>query len=447
MGSGIRLLSSWIESQMAYRGQPGLSIAVVHDQDVVWARGFGYADVESGRPASPDTLYRIASITKLFTATSVMILRDRGKLSIYDEVADHLDWFRVKQRGRPVRIWHLLTHTSGLPRESPYPYWTDMEFPTREQMIEALQAQETVIPVENKWKYSNLALSVAGEVVQKVSGTPYPEFVRRNILEPLGMSDTYVESPDPGHPRLAKGYTRRLPDMTREVAEYTDSRGITPAANMTTTVLDLAKFAMLQFRDGEAGGAQILSGETLREMHQVHWLDPGWELGWGIGFNVQRIGGRTYIGHGGSVRGYRTNLRIDLDAKVVFVVFTNADDGEPVLYVDKACQWVAPAIREATRPEPEKPEIEYSPYVGKYRSGWGDTEVIVLNGELHMISPNLLDPMLTPIKLIPVSEHTFRMEAAGYGSHGELAVFEFDDEGQVTRLKTGPNYSERIERW
>lgn len=170
---------------MAYRGQPGLSIALVSDQKLLWAKGFGYANVEKKKHATPKTRYRIASITKLFTATAVMQLRDEGKLSLDDNVVDHLPWFKPKKtfdERPPVRIWHLLTHTSGLPRESSSPYWTDMQFPTREEMIKTLSTQEAVAPTETLWKYSNLALSVAGEVVQVASGMPILNTLRKRYF-------------------------------------------------------------------------------------------------------------------------------------------------------------------------------------------------------------------------------------------------------------------------
>jgi len=114
--SGIRLLESWIVSQMAYSGQPGLSAAIVKDQEVVWSRGFGYADVEKFIEATPETIYRIASITKLFTSTAVMQLRDGGRLSLHDPITEYLPWFSIgESRGRPITIENLITHTSGLP--------------------------------------------------------------------------------------------------------------------------------------------------------------------------------------------------------------------------------------------------------------------------------------------------------------------------------------------
>jgi CubicO group peptidase (beta-lactamase class C family) len=453
VASNVNLLSAWIESQMAYRGLPGLSIGIVHDQKLIWSKGFGDANVERKVAATPQTIYRIASITKLFTATAVLQLRDAGKLQLDDPIAKHLAWFNVQNRhpdAPPITIRHLLTHTSGLPRESAFPYWADNTFPTREQVIAKLPQQETVLPTEDTWKYSNLALTLAGEIVATVSGQDYPDYIQQNVLDPLGMSSTFVRAPDPNHPRLATGYGRRLPNGSREISPFTDCQGITPAGNVSTTVEDLARFAMLQLRDGAAGGRQILRGSTLREMQRVHWLDPNWQAGWGLGFRVLRQNGKTYVGHGGAVRGYRTQLQICPADKIAVVVLTNADDGLPLLYTEKAFQWVAPAILKAATPEPKsaEPDPSWQCYVGKYRNAWADLQVLILNGGLVMMDPSQADPTAAVTQLVPVAQHTFRIEAQdGFGSHGELVVFEMDDAGKVQRVKTGQNYTYPIEEW
>ena len=230
VSSNIDLLSAWIESQMAYRNQPGLSVAVVYDQELVWAAGFGQADVAQQQPATPQTIYRIASITKLFTATAVLQLRDAGKLQLDDPVSKHLPWFNIQNPytdAPPITLRHLLTHTAGLPRESAFPYWNDANFPSIEEIQAKLPEQTTVLPTEKRWKYSNLGLSLAGEVVTAVSGQPYPEYVEAHILKPLGMADTFVSTIDPEHPQLAVGYGRRLPDNSRVLSPFTDSQGLT----------------------------------------------------------------------------------------------------------------------------------------------------------------------------------------------------------------------------
>src|SRR2546426_4109570 len=128
VASHLRLLEAWIASQMAYRGLPGLSIGIVYDQNLMWSKGFGYSDVEKKTPATPSTIYRMASVTKLLTATAMMQLRDHGQLGLDDPVAKYLPWFQIRNRypdALPITIRHLLTHTSGLPRDAAFPYWMD----------------------------------------------------------------------------------------------------------------------------------------------------------------------------------------------------------------------------------------------------------------------------------------------------------------------------------
>jgi D-alanyl-D-alanine carboxypeptidase len=453
VASNIDLLSAWIEAQMAYGGQPGLSIGLVYDQALIWARGFGWADVERKASATPQTIYRIASITKLFTSTAILQLRDAGKLQLDDPVSRHLSWFNIQNRypeAPPITIRHLLTHTSGLPREAAFPYWTDSHFPSREQIRETLSQQETILPPETRWKYSNLALTLAGEIVAAVSGQAYADYLRQHILDPLGMKDTFVEAIEPDHPQLASGYGRRLPDGGRKRSPFTDCRGITPAANMASTVEDLARFAMFHMADESSGDGRILSYRTRREMQRVHWLAPDWQTGKGLGFHITRQGNKTYIGHGGALQGYRTAVQICPDDKIAVIVLTNADDGNPAAYVEKAFAWVAPAMLKAVAPEPEatKSNPAWQPYLGKYRDAWGDLQILVFNGELVMLDPSQPDPTLAMAKLIPVAEHTFQIEATdGFMADGELVIFEMDAENKVSRVKIGEVYTHPLAEW
>ena len=461
----IDLLSAWIEAQLAYRGQPGLSVGIVYDQELVWAKGFGFADVAGNEKATPQTLYRIASITKLFTSTAILQLRDAGKLQLDDPITRHLPWFSVQnayesvqnayEDAPPITIRHLLTHTSGLPREAAAPYWTDNVFPTTDEIRHTVPTQETALPTETRWKYSNLALSLAGQIVETVSDMAYPTYIQQKILNPLEMGSTFVAAVPPDHPLLATGYGRRMTSDRRDVMPHSDCEGITPAANMASNVEDLAKFAMLQFRDSNgpcclAHGNQILRGSTLREMQRIHWLEPEWTGGWGLGFHIKRYDDKTRIGHGGALQGYRTQFQLCPADKIGVIVLTNADDGEPQMYVDRTYSLVAQAIETAMSPKLEPNEVDpaWQKYVGKYRSVWRDAEVLILDNQLVMVDPSQPDPMQTLSKLIPVSTHTFRTDTEfGTLNHGEPAIFDIDGNGRAIRLTVGVNYSERIEEW
>jgi len=452
--SNIRLLEAWIESRMAYEGLPGLSAGIIYDQELIWSGGFGFADPEANRPATPRTIYRIASISKLFTSTAVMQLRDEGRLQLDDPVSKYLPWFKIGDPypdSPPATIRHLLTHTSGLPREAPFPYWSDFRFPTRDQVRESLPRQEACYPRESKWKYSNLALALAGEIVAAVSGIEYKTYIRQNILDPLGMDSTSVILPEKDREeRLAKGFSRRMPDGSRRELPFSDTKGITPAANLSSTVEDLAKFISLQFRDGSRKGNQVLKGSTLREMQRVHWMRPGMETAWGLGFSLSLSDGKIRCGHGGGLGGYRTHVSFCPEEKIGAVVLTNANNGEPDLYVEKIFKWVAPAIKKALEYKEEEPKAdpELRKYLGKYRDLWGDTEVMFYEGDLVMICPRDGNPIDSMIRLIPLGNHRFRMEGdAGYLCLGETAIFEFDKEGKVIRARDGENYIFPVKSW
>lgn len=451
MASSLRLLEAWIESQMAYRDLPGMSIAIVHDQDIVWTRGFGYADVEKKIPATPGTVYRIASISKLFTATAVMQLRDQGKLKLDDPVEKYLTWFKLKDASGDtpaITVRQLLTHTAGLPRESAFPYWTDFQFPTRADLMKALPSQRAVYPPETKWKYSNLGLAVAGEIVSALSSEPFAVYVQKHILDPLAMKSSSVGIAAANKSRLATGYGRRLPGGPRAIRPFTDARGIDPAAGVSSTVEDLARFAALQFRDGPAGGSQVLKGSTLQEMHRVQWLMPDWQSGRGLGFHIVHRADGDLLGHGGWVAGYQTAVYFRPKDKIAVVAMINADDGLPYpgapdSVVDRAFKWVAPALSKATAPADKAvARPEWRKYVGKYRSPWADSQVLILNGKLALLNPTEQDPAGSLATLVPVAEHQFRIEGGSpSGPHGERLVFELGKEDKVVRVKIGENYS------
>ena len=166
VASNIALLEIWLKANMAYSGLPGVTVGIVHDQKVIYANGFGYADVASKKPVVPNSIFRIASHSKLFTAIAIMQLRDKGKLRLEDPVKKHLSWFDIQDAypdDPQITIRHLLTHTSGLPREAGSGYWVDFEFPTIPQVKNRLSQLQTIFPSETQFKYSNLALTLAGE--------------------------------------------------------------------------------------------------------------------------------------------------------------------------------------------------------------------------------------------------------------------------------------------
>lgn len=441
------LLEKWIDAQMAFRNQPGLAIAVVYDQELIWSKGFGFADIEKKTPMTPRSIFRIASITKTFTSTAILQLRDRGKLHLDDPVAKHLPWFMYKNRfpdGPAVTIRQLLTHTSGLPTESAMPYWTDYNFPTHDQLIALLHSQESIFEPETKWKYSNLGMAILGEVVAAASGQSYESYVVQNILQPLKLASTSVVPQPDQLPRFTTSYGRRRSDGTRKIYPLMDAKAITPAANMSSTVEDLGRFASLHMLEGRAVPGQILKGSTLREMHRVQWLQPGWRSGWGLGFSIRKLDDRVVYGHGGFVGGNKSQISISPKEKVAVIIAINADDGVPSFYADRAMNMLAPVIaRIMAPPAPEmKADTSWRKYAGTYTddSDW-DTEILFVNNKLMMYGysyPPEDNPTGNVAELTPEGANTFRL--SGDDGSGELVVFEMGPDGKVVRVKVEENY-------
>ncbi|MGQ0649538.1 MAG: serine hydrolase domain-containing protein [Gemmatimonadaceae bacterium] len=439
-----RLFTAWIEGQIAYRGLPGIAVGVVADQELVWAKGFGFADLKAKTPMTPATRFRMASHSKVFTATALMQLREQGKLRLDDPVSKHLPWFKVKPAGDddgPITIEQLLTHSSGLPREAG-DHWSSNDFPTGEEIRKLISDRQAAFAPAVRWKYSNLAYTIAGMVVEELSGTSWAAYLQENIFRPLGMDASSVDQNVPG---LTVGYGRRMPDGSREVIPFIDARGMGAATGLTSNVEDMAKFVSAQFRKGARGGQQILSTGSLREMHRVRSLENNWTSGTGLGFGVNRFRDKTYVGHGGGYLGNTTNTSIQLDSKVGVIVLTNTNDSDPGDIARQLMNTVGEAVAKVAVPQPVVVawDPSWTRFAGLYRGAWGDQQIVALKDRLVMITPNgaSLD---FPTTLEPLGGGRFKVVApVGGGAVGEVVRFA-EENGRVVRMYVGDGYTERV---
>lgn len=471
----LNVVELWLDAQLDYERLPGLSAAIVHDQELIWSGAVGMADVEEQRPASPRTLYSICSISKLFTSVAVMQLRDQGKLRLSDPISTHLDFFDLKQKyddSTPITVESLLTHSGGLPREADFPYWSgpEFDFPTKQQVIEHLSEQETLHSSQTRYQYSNLGLSLAGYIVEEVSGQPYAEYIREYILDPLHMTDTYPEMPSQHiGGQLATGYGNLTRQGTRNPARFFEAQGIAPAAGFASTVEDLAKFAQWQFRlrgDRE----ELLHGYTLAEMQRVHFAIPGSTTMRGLGFSFSTHDDETFVGHGGSCPGFRSQFSMQNDEKIAVVVMVNATVSpgkylygiydltkDAILAQDEEAEGAEGAEREAAEPRaevtdpdpeaeeaPETPEVDYEKYLGTYTGGLGGDETVVVRwrGGIGTIGFPSDNPSVRALE--HVEGDTFRR--AGSDSPGSRVIFETDEDDRVIRMRTPLNYRNRVYR-
>ena len=245
----LRAIAAWLKTQQIYAHIPSLSAGVVAGQELVWSAAFGFADLELKTPATDRTIYSICSISKLFTSIAILQLRDGGQLDLDDDIREHLPWFNIRQahpRSAPITLRSLLTHSSGLPRESEFAYWTDraFPFPDQTQLRSSLSQQKTVYPASTAYDYSNLGMALLGDVVAVRSGMPYEAYVIEHILEPLGLADTRPELPASlRRDRLATGYGMAAPDGSREALACFRAKALASAVGFSSTVRDLARFA------------------------------------------------------------------------------------------------------------------------------------------------------------------------------------------------------------
>ena len=380
-----------------------------------------------------------------------MQLRDAEQLRLRDSVGEHLDWFDIKQAhegSAPATIESLLTHSSGLPRESDYPYWNgpDFPFPSREKMIERLKDQETLYPAQRYFQYSNLAFSLAGEIVQARSGQKYADYVQENILNPLGLRSTRPYYPeDLRGDELAIGYTGIHRDSRRDPVKPFFTRGITPAAGFTSSVNDLSRFASWQFRLLESGGSEVLNANTLREMHRVHWVDPDWKTTWGLGFSVRQMDDATLVGHGGGCPGYITSFAMVPESKIAVVVLTNAGDGPAGTVAQNLLKTIGPALKKATTPSKNE-QSDYSMYEGNFDTRpWGG-EVAIRQWGDRLVAVNIpsddLGEAMTRLK--HVSGHQF-VRLTDDDEPRETWTFEMGADGKAKRILQHSSYSNRIE--
>ncbi|HYB52276.1 MAG TPA: serine hydrolase [Thermoanaerobaculia bacterium] len=452
VASAVELARVWLEAERAYERIPGISAEIVHDQDVLWSGAYGLADVASGKAATPDTIYSICSISKLFTSVAVMQQRDAGKLRLDDPVGRHLPWFRLKKTEGEgdVTVEGLLTHASGLPRESDYPYWSApaFAFPTHEQIVQKISSQAELYQPETAFQYSNLGLTLAGEIVAATSGMPYADYVRANILGPLKLSSTTPEMPEAERGRrLATGYSALDREGRRQPEPFFEANGIAPAAGYASTAEDLGRFASWQFRLLDKGGSEVLKATTLREMQRVHWAEPDFETIWGLGFAIWRDGSKIFVGHDGSCPGYRTALLLMPEDRIATVFLANAQNLDTEKWAQRLYDIVAPAVRNAVK-EPGKgktPDPALRKFAGTYNvQPWGG-EIAVFPWEdgLATLALPTMEPVKNLVKLKKTGENTFRRIRKDE-KLGEEIVFDVGPDGKATRFTRHSNVYPRI---
>lgn len=428
LATAIDLYDSWIRYTMHQKHQPGLAVGIVYDGDLLWGKGYGYADIETEQPVTLDTRFRIASISKTFTAVAILQLRDAGELCLDDPLAKYLDWFDLQYEGAPaITIRNLLTHTSGLPRDSHNPMWTECDAPEWDEFVEGLKARPPTRAPYHKFAYSNVGYSLLGGLLEQVTGDSWGDYLQRNIVDPLGMSETHP-LPQGDDPQLATGYSQISDNYERKPMPFFLMNGFEASANFASTISDLVKYAAFHLTDEDNA---VLSPHSLRDMHRIHWLEPSWNTGYGLGSMQYKLDDWSISGHGGGYPGYLTGFTLCREHNVALIVLTNALGSAPTEYINQGYKLVLPEIIKATEAQAPTADPAWQTYLGEYFHDWGYEKVILRNGKLQIVS---LDSMeYPPMILEPTdAEHIFTIQEQG-GSN-ETLRFELDESGDVLRM-------------
>jgi D-alanyl-D-alanine carboxypeptidase len=437
-------------------GLPGAVVGVVAGSEpeaaLAWSYGFGPGGGQaqtgtSNGPLDADTLFRVASITKTFTATAIVQLRDEGKLHLDDPLVKYVPEFAtVKNPFGPIEevtLRRLASHSSGLMGEPPGDHWMTLQFPSRDEWLAVLPQVIVAIPPGSAFKYSNLAYTLLGEVIARISGEPYIDYMQRAIFEPLGLSSTTFELTDALQGRAASGHQAHPYQDEAEAAPPSPLHGMAAAGQLWTSVRDLSRWISSHFRTQitERGGAQLLAGPSLAEMQRAVYVEPNWSGGYGFGWRIVRHGDRVYHGHGGSVPGFRSQILFDASLQVGMIVLIDgvgAADTIAGTLMDTLAAGAAAAERNRpTGPVTPTPP-EYQRFLGMYRMrNVGDVgfRIEYRGGQLIMKEGASMFPGGPTITLEPTDTPTVFMVRGGRYS-GEPLTFTLTDDGRVESYTT-----------
>lgn len=429
---GVAYADRWLAYRREFRDIPGLSVAVLHDRELLLSAAYGFAELDRQIPMTPRHIFRIASHSKTFTATAIMQLVEQGRLRLDDRASDHLSWLPVD-----ASIRHLLNHTSGIIRDgSDADFWQlQAEFPDADQ-LRAIASNGAILDPNQSFKYSNIGYGLLGLIVEAASGSPYNQYVRERIVQPLGLQDTGPEVEPHISDRLVTGHTRtRLGVARRGLPGAIDTRALSPATGFYSTAEDLCRYASAHW----FGDTRLLSDASKREMQQPYWTIEQGDEDYGLGFSVRRIGKRRLVGHGGGFPGQSTRTLIDPVDRLVVVVMsnTNASDGLAAPLAETVVKIIDFAL-EQTETAVGASEVPVGRFTGRFANLSGIVDIVAFGGKLFALAPEADDPVAHVTELDVIDDAALRVHSGpGYGAPGEPVRYERDVAGRSTRMVLG----------
>ncbi len=411
------------ERQSTHR-VPGIAAAVARSGSLLWSGGAGVAEVGGTEPPGPDSQFLIASISKTFTSVVVMALRDAGKLSLDDP----LEKFVPESKHAGITVRQALAHVSGMQREPVGDVWDVLRYPDREELITGWNEAERILKPHHKWHYSNLVFSLLGEVIARIEGKSWYDAVQARVLDPLGLRRTTLGLSD----GAVTGYY--VPPFTDVpvVEPVLDIKALSAAGALASTASDLAVWATFL----ADGNDEVLSKSTLDEMCQPQIMADldKWQLAWGLGLMLVRVGDRVFAGHTGGMPGHITGMfvhRASATSGICLMNSTSAPD---------PAAFAVELICEVLDNDPEPPEpwvagttvpVEFAGVLGTWFSEGRPFTFSVRNGALEARLAS--DPAHKPSSEFELVALDVYRTTAGRET-GELLRITRDDDGRAVKL-------------
>jgi CubicO group peptidase (beta-lactamase class C family)/uncharacterized protein YneR len=301
--------------------QPGASALIVKDGQVVLRKGFGMANLELGTPVSPEMVFELGSITKQFTAASILLLQERGQLRVEDEITKYLPDYPT--HGQKITVENLLTHTSGIPSYTGLPEWMprvreDMKLP---DLIAMFKDKPLEFTPGEKWEYDNSGYILLGAIIEKVSGKSYEQFVEEEIFQKLGMAHSRYGHAEEITPLRASGYEKNEKGFYN--ARYLSMTQPYAAGSLMSTVDDLAIW------DRALNGEALLKKASLDRMFTPYKLPSGLSTHYGYGMGISKLAGKRVLAHGGGIFGFTTIILRVPEERLLIVILSNNEASNP----------------------------------------------------------------------------------------------------------------------
>jgi CubicO group peptidase (beta-lactamase class C family) len=340
-------VDDYIKTQMQRRRIAGLSLAVVKGGKIIKAKGYGLANVETNTPATPETVYKIASISKQFLAAGIMLLVEEGKIGLDDKVSKYLDG--TPETWKDMTVRHLLTHTSGIVEDPPG--FEPFKAQPDADVVKSVYPVPLLFTPGEKWSYSNAGYFALGEILRKVSGRPWSEFLTERVFAPLGMTATRTTTTIDIVPHRASGY-----DLTRLNGDLKNAENwvaVRPSGAFLSTVLDLAKWDAALYSD------TILKSSLREQMWTPVKLNKGTTSPYGFGWFLDPWQGHKRVDHQGGLPGFLSDFERFVDDKLTVIVMVNTTSADPVKIALNVAGFYVPALAPPVlKPIPDtEPEI------------------------------------------------------------------------------------------